>query len=270
MKLTKIATTALLAFAGAAFVGQSAQASGTALSYNSGDLFLGIHGNATTTQDILVDLGPATSFTGASQTAWTDVGAAIGSDLVSTFGADWYSNSTLKWGIFTASGASGSNGDPSRTLYASSAQVGGAAGLNPWTCGSFSAQGVAQGKMLGVEGAYSNAPGVGQTYSAADNSVLYVQPLYLNGNPAPNTYYSQTYNKISFGDYNPTIETTVASVLDLYKMPVFSGSPAPAGKYEGSFALDSTGQLSYVPEPATAALTGFGALLAFMRRRNRK
>ena len=122
---------------------------------------------------------------------------------------------------------------------------------------------------LGVSTRILGAADTFDSYQQAPNSsVAAVQgasdpnswrTFMATGSPQP----TNTPGNTDFGA-GINIETTLNRALGLHRI----NSNAP-GQYLGHFSIDSLGSVTFVPEPASAALTGLGTLLlAFRRRRN--
>ena len=282
MKKTNIATVAALALAGAAMVAGSASAQ-TALSYNTGDLFLGIRatGGTGSTKDLLIDLGSAATYRDATAVMTLSLGN-LSQDLADTFGASWNTRSDLVWGVFGAVGTTALNGDVAKTLYVSksvdggSAYVGGGVQATAWNSSGGTAAGTITGRMIAVGQAYAKTAGV-TNLSTANSSVTLVQNLATdvanNIYPDVNNYtqYATGPTGISFGYYNPTIEAQLGINLDVFRMPVTYGA---SGIFEGNFSMANDATVSFVPEgvpePSSIAFLGMGAALLWSGRRQRK
>jgi hypothetical protein len=98
-----------------------------------------------------------------------------------------------------------------------------------------------------------------QTASTADS-----YSYYQIGGGAGNTN--------SLGQFSPTDEGSVGTVLDVYKIVSGNATKNTAGTLVGAISIDSTGDVTFtaVPEPTTYAILGLGAGLLLMaaRRRN--
>jgi hypothetical protein len=216
--------------------------------------------------------------------------ADIGTHLENTFGAGWFTDSDVSWGIIGVRNSSdptpvfGSppavvNGDPSATLYASkSTSTPGAS--TAW--GTYvEAQMVSSGTaMRGVLDVGANSF-INQTAVANSNDRGVVQATALT------TWDDQTNLGADFNLFNGGLEGsfntgTEFAYLDVYRILATNTGASPSGtlglgSYETTFSINASGEVfavdvSAVPEPSTyAALAGFAALgLALSRRRSRK
>ena len=239
------------------------------LSYTADDLFLGFRASGGTgaTQCYLVDIGQASIYRDATGNVSPSLGN-IASDLTTLFGANWYSRSDVFWSVTGTPGASAVGSDGVKLLYATAVQVGGAS--TAWLGGSTTAQGTAMGKMISMSQQYVATLAAVPNYSTSNSLVGLIQ-----NNTDPNSYsqYATGPSGISFGFFNPTVEGTVSSVLDLYRIPTgIYNQEAPS---VGSFSLNSSGVLTFakpVPEPSSLGLFGAASalLVAWTRKRSRK
>jgi len=279
MKLKHTITMSMLAVAGLATLGTSAQA---AMSYNDGDLILGLRTTGTSTPattDYLVNIGNASLF--AVGGTYHDGNlhvlslSGVGSDVSGLLGANWYNSSSTLWSISGTEKTAG-NGFGSNTLFASRGETTVGVASTPWNRGSSAAQGSPAGKMqnLGLAFAGGSPTGNDPVGSLQSEGTINSYKSYQPGgaNSTGTTAYSY---------FNGGLERNFgvgadSAILDLYQLSTGSG----VGTLLGAFRFGSDGSLAFssdlsdfaaspVPEPSTV---GFGllALGACMVRRVRK
>jgi hypothetical protein len=216
--------------------------------------------------------------------------ADIGTHLESTFGAGWFTDSDVSWGIIGVRNNSDPtppfgavpavvNGDPSATLYAS---------IGTTTPGVSTAWGTytesfvvsAATKMRGVLDIGVNSF-INQTAVANSNDRGVVQSTALS-NWDNETLKSADFDLFTGGIEGSFNTGTEFAYLDVYRILSTTNGASPSGtlgvgSYETTFSINASGEVfavdvSAVPEPSTyAALAGFAALgLALSRRRSRK
>jgi PEP-CTERM motif len=244
MKLKYILTTAILALA------SSASSNAGTTSYNDGDLLLGFRMTAGSTSDYLVDIGQGYDF---SKSFTLNTGN-IANDLASTFGAGWYTSTSLKWSIVGTLSYNNDTGEqnliyttnPSSTSWKQSFDQSTASSAITSVASYFN----------GKASTSNNSNGVVQTVSASD---------FTYGNNQPGGTIS---GNISFSTWAPTNEASPSSSLYLDQLNEGSIS---AGTTLGRVALGNDGSLNFqaVPEPSTYAMLGLGSigLLIMLRRR---
>ena len=292
MKLTRIITPGLFAFATAALlVPHSARAQ--SISYSAGDLVLGFEdyssSSVTGTADYLVDLGPASYFTGLSggtvvnlttsdpaHDGQSQVGLGnLATDLATAFntsnGAPWYTDGTLgnnvQWGIIGATPkTTGEFGLSKATIFLTTPEEtpGQGAETIP-TTGSVSQQQSWDGNVLNL-----TAPGNGFGNVPSTSNNAYGA---FESNSLTDSWSSEIVNNSDFGtgfnieqpldgsNFGPT-----NSQLDLYELVPNASSATELG----TLTLDSSGDLVYtaaVPEPSTYATVALGAAFLVMFRR---
>lgn len=276
---TKKKLLTLLSLAGIGFSAPAANAATVA--YNSGDLILGFRYNDGTAGSFtyLVDLGQESAFrdyaSGAPTTSTvvgTGIGNAIGniaSDLAAIFGANWYQDPNLYWGVVGTPGASAQGGDGVSTLYATKPEATfGTPGTGFNQANAFT-QGPARSNIVNL-GATIN----GQTSYGTSNFGVEQAAATTNG------WESQTGGGNDFA-YFGNIENTFSggaatSALDLFRMAT-SPTGVP-GSYEGTFFWTNVGSTTATlnfgapaaaPEPSRAVLlvAGLGGII-FRRRRS--
>ena len=245
------------------------------LNYNEGDLMMGFRatGGTGATQDYLVNIGPASSYTGGGSFALS-IGNT-GADLTALYGSSWSTRTDVMWSISgTPGNLTSTPSDPARTLFASAPH--GALGepATPWNRQSGSAQGGTANKMGAMAIAFESTEGSAnmstansdfaliQTVSSV-NSYASFMPGGVNSNPTT-----------AFSTFNPGIEGSLGSPggssLDLFRM--LSGSAGPPGTRTGTFSLNSLGAVTFVPvpEPGSAFLTAAAAGLLLLKRSRRR
>lgn len=224
-------TSALTAFAVAALVAPSAHA---ALSYNSGDIFLGFHQAGNTTTDYVIDLGSGSTFRDSTSQVTLSL-SGLSADLTSAFG----SLSNISWGIVGTTQNTAANGDPIRLLY-SSEPTGSSA-----PTASSSQSGPAT-QIIGFKNYWISLTGSQGTVS---NSAF---------EDAGNTQSWTTKIGTTFGTGAiAPIEAPLTSSLDLFRIPqTTTGQPVTN---EGTFSFNpgnstvtfTSSSLAAVPEPST-------------------
>ena len=262
MKKHNILTKSLAAIVAVTLVGQSAFAA----TYIANDLILGFRatGGTGATQNVVVNLGQASTFTGAVADISTVVGtASTGSDLNTAFttwtthrsdGSNGGLGSDVIWSITGTSGSFAAVGaDPAKTVYATRAIT--TAGTHPsaWQRGSDIAQGVTTNLMKAFGNQYTTytatANGGVIQLTGDVNSYSSYQPggTVANSGPTPGT---------SFKAFNPSAETSSAlSSAELFRMTPGSGS----GKYVGTFTLNADGTLSFSKTTSPSGAPTFAA-----------
>jgi len=241
MKLKFILATAALALVSAA----SVNAAG--VSYTTGDFFLGIRSSDSTyTTDLLVDLGQGFDFT---QNISFTISGSLKTDIAAQFGSDWYGRSDVLYSIISANNLTS-------VAYASNPSTDDSVWNNSTSLGTVKsnvasmAASTYKGKASTANCTVAVLQNTSDTYSYYDMS-----PDGGNG------------NGISFGYFDPSIETTTNSTLSLDRITQGNNN---AGTNLGTLALDDNANLTFtaVPEPSTyALLIGAFGVLGLMRRR---
>ncbi len=262
MKKTSLKTTFLLAIAGVMFVSASASAVTTA--FSTGNLLLGFR-SSSAANSVIVNLGATSVFKNATGEL-TPIAAAADLDaqLATVFGANWYTDGSVKWGIVAGNNTvSTVDGEASGVLYGTREQATYGTAGSSFTRGTVSAQQVIGG----------NIASVGSAYAGQDITT----PGLTQSNVGANTWNTRI-SATQFGNSAWNVEGVVGenSQLDLFRLA--GSSSGAVGTYEGSFIMSSNGALSFnsqapfaaaaVPEPSRALLLGLGLCgLLFRRRR---
>jgi len=270
MKKSKNRSIGLLAAVAVALIAHSARAQGT-LSYSTGDLLLGFEKSGVTA-NYVIDLGPASYILGLSGSTNLTTALSLGNiaaDLSGTFGGGWATTGSVgtnvQWGVIggTSKTSNGLFGLPKNTILLT---------LGELNVGTHSA----------APQTYSNSAQLGinnqiQSLGAAINNLTVTANSTKAAWDSSGTWSSDAPSSgafgLTYGIEQPASGTYIGpanSVLDLYELqPSLTGT----GIYEGSFSLDSSGNLSYiaaVPEPSTFASIGAGAAFLALFRRSRK
>lgn len=236
-----------------AFTTQSAQAA--TVVYNPGDLVLAFRATANqgVGESLLVNVGPASTFTGAGASPINLSLGNLGADLVAQFGAGWADRTDLTWSVFGASTGA------SPILYASSIES------TPWPVLSDPTD------RLTVRGAITSVTGNFDTLDATANST--VAALQTNGSGAEHYKFQVTAGSTDFSNVSgwTNIEGTFgpgSEALNLFRV---TGSAGTTGNL-GQFTISSTGVVTFtgvaaVPEPSKAVFAMLGAGALFLRRR---
>jgi len=279
MKIRHPLAVSLLALAGTAFIQPNISAQ-VPVTYNPDDLILAFRTTGASTpaaSDYLVDLGPASNFTGSALGSQISLNLAfnlgdIQADLVGLFGANWFDRSDLFWSISGTSGSTAVGGDPLRTLYASREEDILGIQSSPWLRANGSAQAGPTNKLASLGAGFAADAG-NPNLSTANSNVAIIQAI-----GAANSYASFQTGGSSFSYFSPTIEGDFGdgaggTVLDLYRLAPGSGATiGVAGDYVGSFTIDSSAQLTFnagvVPEPSSAVIVAAGTgMFGLIRRR---
>jgi len=286
MKL-KIKST-FLTLAGLGFLANSAMA---AISIESGGLAVAFYStNAAETDTYVFDLGSGALFrentsSGVPVTTVNNTvpSANIGTDLVNTFGANWYDSGEVRWMVVGTVKSTDpvTNGDPARTSYYSIARNNLSvnttiASISPTYRGTLCTQltNFTEGVALASQTVGANTDG-----SIIAESQLRTVDEYVP--PSVGTYFG-----VSIDPQQALASGSITNsggafegALDLYRIlhtatgadltAGFSSGNAVVGQgqYIGTLALDSTGNLSVIPEPSSTLLGIAGALGLCLRRR---
>ncbi|RYD41182.1 MAG: hypothetical protein EOP85_13080 [Verrucomicrobiaceae bacterium] len=231
-----------------------------------GDIFLAFRASAGDGSSVsyVVNLGQYSQFSGQSAgttVSLTGIGA-IGSDLVTIFGAGWNTSGNVKWGVF------GRDDTGTVSLYASREQsVLGTTGT-AWASRSLSQR---QSTSVRVGTVIFGINGYNGSQSTLNSPVGVILNNTVGGNPNQSSYnYQVTNGALDFGTTSgwTNIEGDFAdgvsgTALDLFQINA-GGVNSP-----GFFTIAGDGTLSFtaVPEPSAALLGVAGACLLLTRRR---
>ncbi len=212
------------------------------LPYASGDLLLGFHAPADpgSTQNFVVNLGPASQFTSATQAFVVPAIGNLAADLAiysEQGGEAWSDRSDLYWGIIGTDLA----GDPANTLYVSRPRSDANTPSAAWPRRSFSTQSATNSTIRALVSGYklSDANATSPKGTKQSSSAI-------------NSYGSFTAAGNDFGAY-AEIEGnfgsgTAGSVLDLYRLtPTSQNAAGPGRILIGQFQLDNNGALTFTP-----------------------
>jgi hypothetical protein len=245
MKLRHLKTTTLATLATLVL----STASQAVISYNSGDVFLGIRQSTNTTSDFVVDLGPGSAlrdFTTAHVYTLTN----LNSTLSTLFGANWATDPTVTFGLIGTTQNTANLGDPIRLLYVSE-PIGNPAPVNT------SNQSAQANNVIGFRNYYQ-----GLTESAVSNATV--------GSPGDTNSFT-TLVQTGFASNNLVpIENTVAGGLEVYRVPQ---TTAGAVSDEGTLTYTGGNTFTFTPTPVpepSAALLGGLAILGLASRRLRR
>jgi hypothetical protein len=206
----------------------------------NGDILFGFS-SLSLNKDYVIDIGTGFgSFTTLN----------VGSDLDTAFGISWNSVSDLQWGVFginynvntgapVSAVASVASGSPAIARKNATALNNADTPLSTIISQLNIDMALTSGSLQ-IVGSNGDTKGVNMWLGVADS----VTPFSL---------------------YNQNITAGVGTTLDIYS------ASATTSSYLVSLTVDSQGNISAVPEPATYALFGFGALLmviAYRRKAN--
>jgi hypothetical protein len=255
--------------------------------FDAGDLILGFESSASTSFVLEINLGAPGQFKTASSTFLI---GNVNSQLTSLFGATWFNDPNLFFGVSGArsnlaiAGSADASGDFNSTAYASRLREGngilGFANSTPWTIAPSSASTAASG-MIQQGNTFNGVAPSGVAVKSIDttnpNDWADLNPV---SGSSQGTAYSTFVGGIQFRFDAGAFDTgsfagltNVEGVVDLYRIARFSngGSTPGVGSYIGSFAIEQDGDVHFVvPEPAAVSMLGLGvaSLLGFSRRRH--
>ena len=247
---------------------------------------------------MLVNLGASTTYRDLNGSNLWNI-TNIGSDLVATYGSNWYDRTDLSFGIagvFTnisdVDGGVNNNGDPGQTLYFTKSRTAvGTVGLKSSTV-------AANYSDTNMASASNGMQSLGATTYAGATASLNNSKVAIVSSSGGNSWTTYTSSASDFGVVSGGVEQVFASgswqggtfgsasnlegALDLYRYLQTTNGASPSGTaktglYLGSVVIDQTGNLNAivnsaaVPEPSTFAMTGIAAIAAgFFAYRRRK
>lgn len=235
------------------------------VTYSAGDLLMGFRKTGET-ESYIINLGSASSFRDATSSLsnFRD----IGGDLIALFGSGWATDPGVSWSIATVI-SSTLDDDPSRTIYLS---LGGNGSTSQSTANAVF------GSSTNRNGAVNQINGFQSSVSILEGTEDSGGYGALQANAATNSWFSASHVQdgsdwtAGFNTESTFTNGVAGTSLDLYR---FGGVNALStsgltGTYEGTFTIDSNGQISFstVPEPSTYVLVALaGAFVMIMRRR---
>ncbi len=276
MKLAK-KMSAALALALVAALGTSAHAQ--SVSYNEGDLLLGF--NQTGAADnYVVDLGAVSNFINATGSLTFDLST---SDLTSTFGSSWASNSQtnlVNWGVIGGSDVTNTITVGGDTLQANTLfyTIGEQTLGNQSTAPTEKSNALQKSYNGNINSNFATGSGGFSGTTPTSGSTGSLQAINQTAG-ATNSWSYELSSKTYFGTGNNIEQPTTGaadgptdSALDLYELTPTNASITKPTTYLGSFSLASSGVLTFtnasaVPEPSSYALIGLGLLFLVWRLR---
>jgi hypothetical protein len=260
MKIIRIIKTAV-----AAAVLCEAAASAQTFTYNNGDLLAAFR-KAGSSYDLIVDLGPVSTYYNAYGSAPFNITGVNSTLLTSVFGG----TDGIYWSVFGYVNTTGSSLGAQNTIWVTDPRSDILTQNDPNRSRTFNSQTLTISKM----GAIVDGASSGTVLS--DQIVEVSSSLNIGGNPV-----SYTIGVGSLGDFRgtwaPGVENLTPSgfassstpeVSDLFQQTPGSGN---VGYYMGDFQLSNDGTLSFnaVPEPSTWAMFGTGMMLlvSILRRK---
>jgi len=259
--------------------------------FNANDVLLGFRasgGNGTSTT-IMVNLGAASTFRDATSNMINFVN--IGSILSTAYDSNWYDRTNLWTGFVSATNGQNDDNtggtaiasqttDYNSTIYVSTRRtatgtVGSANSTRPGNSIALNAQNM--GGLINTLGLTFDANDTSGVYNGSSSVTNLWNTSMTGSNGADigaNYNVEATYTVGDRGTFGAA--GTVEQMWDFYRVAQFPVTDADAGKglYQGTFTLNSSGQVSFVavPEPSTYALLALGAGVVFfaIRRRNKQ
>lgn len=218
------------------------------------DLVLGFRasGGTGSAVNLEVDLGNISQYFTA--TSPITVAQLTNADLTAAYGATWSSRigTDLYWGVVGSTGrlAGGPNGQPSRTLWASTIQTTGGTST-PWARQGSSAQG--SGSTV-IEGVYTGGAGSlnGATATANSSSAAVITASQAG------SWSSQEGSLTAFSYFNPltAFDSPGTTGFNNFKTDLYELRPNAAGgdgTLLGTFSLSTAGVLTFTPSIQTVA-----------------
>jgi len=238
-------------------------ASASAATYNITDqdnnLFLGFYAaDEVATKSVLINLGSSAD---VSRGLTLDLSSAS-SALSSAYGANWFNNSQVYWGLIGYDGAYGEYG----SVYVARPTV--QPLLNTDVLGSTTLNEDQYWTLSDKVGALINAHSVGAAvYSTILGSAGNTHGISIvdNGGSSFNFVAGANYSTFTSSAYEQ-----INGGLSIQQF-TYDGSSSFPTTFEGTFGniTQLNGVITVVPEPSTYALLGFGALMLIMAYRRR-
>jgi hypothetical protein len=271
----------LIALAAGALLLPAIGAQAANFTFSNGDLILGFQatGGTGATQNLFYNLGAATTIRDDADGFIGTVGN-LNTDLIATFGANWFSRTDLWVGAYgnlnfapnTGIGSAPAvNGDPSRTTYVSRA----ATGINTslaWSGFNSAALGNAGTNFSGLESFLPTLTATGSGAAILDQTA---NPTEWNNswtqwNPTPGAAFGIWTGGIqnSFGQ-NATVFLDIQRVLSTNTGANPTQPTTGTGVWQTTVTIASNGDISLVPEPSSLGLLGVAAAFALLRRRSK-
>jgi hypothetical protein len=238
--------------------------SGTLSSYSIGDVLLCFR-KAVGANDMVVDLGPVSTFTNLAPNQRITITQYTGSQLALV------GTNSLIWSVFSWYDSSVTPGSIQWTLFSSNPRGSLNTQTDPIVAYKQSAQHLAANQMAAAPlGAYDNF--VTTNYNAASTSTAVIEPDN-NSNPFYKT--GQSYSACIGANFNfndqfqgypenttPANFTLAGTVQrsDFYWLPPGNGLTTP-GVFLGYFELNTNGVMSYVAYPTAVPTTPFIQLI---------
>jgi len=223
-----------------------------------GDLILGFRASSGTGQNVNleVDVGSITTFKAVAAGKTLVVSHLAAADIASVYGANWATRTDLVWGVVgtTSRTATGPDGEPASTLWATNPEAIAGIQSTPFKPGSVGAQSVSAGVMEPLYGSEAGSLG-GKAATANSAYAATINATTPGSYSVQDTYQASE----SFAYFNPTVDNSANvsagaySASDLYELR----PGASAATYIGTFGLNSSGVLTFFTT-ASAVAPGAG------------
>lgn len=209
----------------------------------------------------------------------------LSAQLVGTFGASWYEDENLYWGLAAArSSSTGTttqlDGDPNRTIYVSQERTAvgteGSAQSPGWSIGANGDMTTGATNIIQLHTRLETIGLNDRLVEGVAGSPVDNQNPFLGSNPgtAYGIFPGGVVGNFGTGSFGTLGGVNAESALDLYRILASTsasgqvGGTLREGSFEGTMVINQSGQVSFVavPEPGTETLLGSAFLVGLLRR----
>jgi hypothetical protein len=236
----------------------SLSASAQTFTYNNEDLLLGFNSPGVSTNDLVVDIGPASQYASATGPV-TISGVYFTSQQLTDAGL---SLNNLYFSVF--GDISPGNPGTANTLWVTSPRATFGVRTTPWAAQTSTQLATSRSQIESIAGGaqlisfYNTLPARDNTASAvivpsafnqsSESAISYTVGIGSGGNLAGN-----------FGSNNNITQSTPATFTSSVQSDLYKMVPGSSGSYLGYFQLDPSGAFTFTPVPEPTALSIIGA-----------